>query len=238
MPEPINLTVSPVKLSPDQSENFRTERYSRLNDARWQHFLSMGVPLEGKSIFEPGAGIGDQTEWLLSQDVGHVWVQDGRESNRDVIEERFRGESRVTVLPAMDLESGLIDPAQEIPFVDLIFLYGVYYHMADRAPTFPILHELAGMGEMIALDYLAGNDNEVDYGYDNPSTSLNQKATRPRTESLLQALNDIWGYGYEPAKQLEWTDPLAAETRLIAVGSHFLIDNPNLLRFEQPNGSH
>jgi len=81
------------------------------------------------------------------------------------------------------------------------------------------------------LDYLAGQDNEVDYGYDNPSTSLNQKATRPRPESLLQALNDVWGYGYDPVKQLEWTDPLAAETRMVAVGSHFLIDNPNLLRF-------
>jgi hypothetical protein len=163
--------------------------------------------------------------------VLHDWVQDGRECNRDVIEERFRSNRRVTVLSAADLESHL--PYPEIPsFVDLIFCYGVYYHLADRSPEFAILRELAGMGEMIALDYLAGNDNEVDYGYDNPSTALNQKACRHRPETLLQALNDIWGYGYSPKQQLEWTDPLAAETRLIAVGSHFLIDNANLDRFQ------
>jgi len=220
-------------MTPDQQENFRTERYAKLNQVRWEHFLSMGIPLKGKTVFEPGAGIGDQTEWLLSQDVLHVWVQDGRGCNRDVIEERFTGNRRVTVMPPADLDGCVLDPAGQVPFVDLIFLYGVYYHIADRPPTFPILHELAGMGEMIVLDYLAGQDNEVDYGYDNPSTSLNQKATRPRPESLLQALNDVWGYGYEPIKQLEWTDPLAAETRMVAVGSHFLIDNPNLLRFDQ-----
>jgi len=218
-------------MTQDQQENFRTERYAKLNQVRWDHFLSIGIPLEGKTIYEPGAGIGDQTEWLLSQGVAHIWVQDGRECNADVIAQRFAFDSRVTVLPDADLESGLLDPAQQIPFVDLIFLYGVYYHIADRPPTFPVLHELAGMGEMIALDYLAGNDNEVDYGYDNPSTALNQKGFRPYPETVLSALNDVWGYGYSPIKQLEWTDPLAAETRLIAVGSHLLIDNPNLIRF-------
>jgi hypothetical protein len=219
-------------MSPDQQANFRTERYAKLNQVRWDHFLSMGIPLKGKTVFEPGAGIGDQTEWLLSQDVLHVWVQDGRECNRDVIDDRFRSNRRVTVLPALDLERHFLDPLDQIPFVDLIFCYGVYYHLADRPPTYDILRELAGMGELIALDYLAGNDNEVDYGYDNPSTALNQKACRHRPETLLKALNDIWGYGYSPKRQLEWTDPLAAETRLIAVGSHFLIDNHNLDRFQ------
>lgn len=54
--------------------NFRTERYHALNKARWEHFLSMGIPIEGKAIFEPGAGIGDQTEWLLNQGAKYIWV--------------------------------------------------------------------------------------------------------------------------------------------------------------------
>jgi hypothetical protein len=218
-------------MSPYVVEQFRTERYAKLNQTRWDHFLSMGIPIKGQSIFEPGAGIGDQTEWLLSQGAAHVWVNDGREDNVAAIQERFWDKKRVTVLPPTDLESGLIDPAQEIPFVDLIFCYGVYYHIADRPPTFPVLQELSRMGEMIALDYLAGNDNEIDYGYDNPSTSLNRKGFRPRPDTLLQGLTETFGYAYSPKRQLEWTDPLCAETRLIAVGSHFLIDNANLIKF-------
>ena len=218
-------------MNPYQLENFRTERYAKLNQVRWEHFLSMEISLVGKTVFEPGAGIGDQTEWLLGQGVRHIWVQDGRECNVEVILERFRDDKRVTILPATDIESGIIDHAQEVPFVDLIFCYGVYYHIADRPPTFPVLHELARMGEMIVLDYLVGNDNEADYGYDNPSTSINRKGFRPYPETMLSALNEVFGYGYSPKRQLEWTDPLAAETRLIAIGSHFLIDNTNLLQF-------
>src|SRR5262245_26453861 len=103
----------------------------------------MDLPIEGKTIFEPGAGIGDQTEWLLEQGAKHVWVQDGREDNVAAIRERFGfGEDeRVTVLPAGDLEKCL--PDIDIPFVDLVFCYGVYYHIRDPIPEFPILRQLA-----------------------------------------------------------------------------------------------
>jgi len=56
---------------------FRDGRYSRLNRCRWNQFLSMGIDLKGKTIFEPGAGIGDQTEWLLGQGVKSICVNDG-----------------------------------------------------------------------------------------------------------------------------------------------------------------
>jgi len=75
----------------------------------------------------------------------------------------------------------------------LIYCYGVYYHLRDST-DFRILKQLSKFGQTIAFDYLAGNDNEVGYGYDNPSTSLSQYAFRPRTETLMTALSDIWGY--------------------------------------------
>lgn len=45
-----------------QQDNFRTPRYTILNQVRWEAFLRLGISLEGKTVFEPAAGIGDQTE--------------------------------------------------------------------------------------------------------------------------------------------------------------------------------
>lgn len=207
--------------------SFRNDRYERLNQCRWEQFLSMGIDINGKTIFEPGAGVGDQTEWLLEQGVGHVYVNDGREENLEIIRERFAETEEVTILPAADIEAATF---ANVPFVDLIFCWGVYYHLREDL-DFRVLHQLGKMGETIVMDYLAGNDNEVSYGYDNPSTSLSQFAFRPRTETLMQAMKDSFGYAYTPVHQLKWTDPLAAETRLVVVGSHFLLGNPNLIRF-------
>lgn len=209
--------------------SFRNDRYERLNQCRWEQFLSMGIDIKGKTIFEPGAGVGDQTEWLLKQGVGHVYVNDGREENLEMVQERFGGNDRVTILPAQDMETAKFS---DIPFVDLIFCWGVYYHLREDL-EFRVLHQLSRKGATIVMDYLAGNDNEVSYGYDNPSTSLSKYAFRPRTETLMEAMTKSFGYAYHPVHQLKWEDPLAAETRLVVVGSHFLLGNPNLIRFER-----
>lgn len=65
--------------------NFRTERYEALNKARWDHFLSMGIEIKDKIIFEPGAGIGDQTEWLLSQGATSLFVNEGRDGLKSCV---------------------------------------------------------------------------------------------------------------------------------------------------------
>ena len=73
--------------------NFRTGRYHALNDCRWNHFLSLGIPILDKRIFEPGAGVGDQTEWLLSQGAKYIYVNEGRADNRADHPRAFPNES-------------------------------------------------------------------------------------------------------------------------------------------------
>ncbi len=202
-----------------------TPRQDKLNAMRWETFLSLGIPIEGKTIFEPGAGIGDQTQWLLDHGAKHIWVNDGREGNLQVIQDRFANDTRLT-FALRDLECSSAFQFK----VDLVFCWGVYYHLRESFPAFPIMKGLASIGETIVLDYLEGDDTEHSYGYDNPSTSLSRFAFRPRTETLMKALKYIWGHSYLPKKQLEWVDPVAPETRLIAVASHVsLDDNPNLI---------
>ncbi len=189
----------------------------------------MDIPLEGKTIFEPGAGIGDQTEWLLGRNPLHIFVQDGRQENDAIIRERFERNRKVTVLPPGNLEKCL----PEMPFhaLDLVYCYGVYYHINEDLSTFPIMREFATIGQMIVVEYLEGNDTNPHYGYDDPSTSLTHLGCRVRHDTMLKALKDIWGYAYKPKNQLVWVDPVSPETRLIAVASKIALDNSNLIEF-------
>lgn len=207
--------------------SFRTERYHALNKARWDHFLAMGIPIEGKTVFEPGAGIGDQTQWLLDQGAHQIYVNEGREENVGIIRDRFSDQPRVFVIHG-DLESCLAFPEFDFD-VDLIFCYGVYYHLREDYPGFTIMRQLAGKGSMIAFDYLAGNDAEVSYGYDNPSTSISQFGFRPRPETMVLALKAWWEFVYAPKQELNWQDPVAAEDRRVLVASHSELQNPNLI---------
>lgn len=203
---------------------FRDERYQLLNQRRWDHFKGMGISLEGKTIFEPGAGIGDQTEWLLENGARLIYVNEGRWDNLQIIATRFANDKRV-ILVHSDLE---MHP--EFSFsVDFVFCYGVYYHLSDPVSDFGIMRQLSRLGDMIAFDYLAGNDSEVHYGYENPSVSMSHFATRPRPETLTAALKEIWGYAYLPKEPLVWVDPLQAEDRRVMVASHSPLDNPNLI---------
>src|SRR5207247_9580540 len=88
-------------------DSLTTPRQDMLNQLRWFHFLSMGIPLAGKTVFEPGAGIGDQTQWLLNQGAKHIYVNDGRPDNLQVIRDRFGDDPRLTFVQG-DLERCLV----------------------------------------------------------------------------------------------------------------------------------
>jgi len=206
--------------------NFRTERYSVANRVRWEQFLTMGIQLAGKTILEPGAGIGDQTEWLLAQGVKSIIVNDGRAENLGIIQKRFEQDPRIQFVLG-DLETCLDKP--EFKFnVDFIFFYGVYYHMHETL-DFRIMRSLATKGQAIAFDYLEGNDNTDYYGYDNPSTAVGQYSLRPTQQTLVKGLKQIWPYVYLPKTQLAWADTATQYTRHIAAASHTLLDSPGLL---------
>ncbi len=69
--------------------HFENERYAILNTIRWDIVDGMNIQIAGKSVFEPGAGIGDQTQLLLDRGASHVYVNDGRVDNLRLIEERL-----------------------------------------------------------------------------------------------------------------------------------------------------
>jgi hypothetical protein len=213
-----------MQLTRDQQLYFRTERYAILNAIRWEVFLGLGIPLEGKTIFEPGAGIGDQTEWLLNRGAGRIYVNDGRKENMDTIRARFEGNPRLTYCFG-DLETCLSGPDFQFT-ADMVFLWGVYYHVNDQFGKFPIMQQLAKIAPMVVFEYLAcPDDSTTFYGYENVSTSLSQYAIRPTEKTMMDGLKETWGYAYLPKVQMNWEDPCAPGTpRRIAIGSRAPLD--------------
>jgi len=213
----INLTDS--ELAAWQS--LHSERQTYLNELRWDLLVKTGITIAGKTIFEPGAGIGDQTDWLLSQGAAHVFANDGRTANLAVIQKRFGEDPRVTLLLG-NLEECLDRPEFQIT-ADLVYMWGVYYHINDSLSEFQIMRQLARIAPTVVFDYLEsanGSDWVEGYGYDNPSTSMSRLSGRPTRDTMIAGLKKAWGYAYMPKTQMDWFDPCAPSTpRRLAVGS-------------------
>lgn len=228
------LSISELDLNLAQVEitkNFRTDRYFWLNEYRWRLLAKTGISFEGKSIFEPGAGIGDQTSWLLNNGAARVVVSDGRQENLEIITKRFSGESRVATMLG-DIEQCL-DSMDFKLNTDLVYLWGVYYHILDPVPEFPILHKLAKIAPMIVMDFqmsLTGVDYIRHYAYENVSASISHNSLALTTKTMALGMCQSFGYAYFPIEQMNWDDPstLSAPRRII-IGSQIPLDYPGLI---------
>ena len=226
----------PASLTPAEREawdglhTLHGDRQRVLNDLRWDHMLKTTLPIRGQVIFEPGAGIGDQTEWLLAQGAARVIVNDGREPNLSVIRKRFAADRRVTTLLG-NIEECLDRPEFQAVTADMTFLWGVYYHVFD--PDFGILRSLARIAPIVVFDYLesASGFNWVEsYGYDHPTTSISRRSGRPTSDTMAFALRQTFGHAYWPKDQINWFDPAAPHTpRKLAIGSRMPIEYPGLV---------
>jgi hypothetical protein len=226
-PLTLNLTASELSAL----SKFHNSHYYWMNEVRWRIFLQCGLDLSGKTIFEPGAGIGDQTEWLLNRGVQKVFVSEARETNLNIIKKRFNLDSRVTILRG-DLETSLGSP-DYLFSADFIFMWGVYYHIFDPIPEFPILRKLSQIAPLIAFDYLESHNNEdclEVYNYDHPTTALSKKSWRQTRGSIISGVKSAFGYAYFPSEQMDVFDPRAPLwPRRIIVGSKTPLNSPGLI---------
>jgi len=210
---------------------FHNSHYYWMNEVRWRIFLQCGVDLSGKTVFEPGAGIGDQTEWLLNRGVKNVFVSEARETNLNIIRKRFRLDSRVITYQG-DLESSLDSP-DFLFTADFIFLWGVYYHIFDPIPEFPILKKLSRIAPLIAFDYLESHNTEdflEIYDYDHPTIALSKKSWRQTRGSIINGVKSAFGYAYFPREQMDAFDPRAPLwPRRIIFGSKIPLSSPGLI---------
>jgi SAM-dependent methyltransferase len=192
-----------------------------INEARMNHLASLGLPLDGRSVLEVGAGIGLLTEFFESRGC-RVTSTDARADN---IRENIRRHPWRRVL-----ELNLEKPAEvdRLGKFDVVFCYGTLYHVA--APE-AALEAMARISDMILLetclspgeDDAVKNVNELNTA----SQAFSTVGSRPTRAWVINRLERFWGHGYisltQPAHAdfpLKFSDPQATlNIRAIFVGS-------------------
>lgn len=131
-----------------------------------------------------------------------------------------------------ELETCLDKPEFKIN-ADICFVWGVYYHIYDPIPNFPILNKLSDIAPTIIIDFLesnTGKDYVESYGYNSPSSAVKNASFRLTMGTITNALCYEFGNVYVPREQLNWFDPAAPHTpRRIIIGSKIPLKSHGLV---------
>ena len=229
------LSLSELNLNPSEQaivENFRTDRYYWLNEYRWRLLAKTGIQFADKVIFEPGAGIGDQTAWLLQEGAAKVISSGGRASNIEICRKRFSKNSKVTNF-VWDLEQPF--DFLDVKFKsDIVYLWGVYYHIFDSISDFPVLNKLSMIAPIIVMDFqmsTTGIDHIRTYNYDTASSSVSHHSWSLTLETMALGIRSHYGHAYFPIEQMNWDDPATlSDPRKIIIGSKLPLYYPGLVK--------
>jgi len=97
--------------------------YVDITEARLRHLASLGLPVEGRSVIDVGAGIGRLSEFFDERGC-EVLCVDGRPENVALLRQNYP-DRRAAV---GDVETGAL---LEHGRFDVVFCYGLLYHLAD-----------------------------------------------------------------------------------------------------------
>lgn len=163
-----------------------------INDARLTHLASLGLPLDGRTVLEVGAGIGLLTGFFEQRGCQIV----STEARFECLEENHRRNPQ-RILYQADLEK--VDCHSLLGSFDVVFCYGTLYHTSCPAQ---VLRELAG--HCTSLFLLETCVNATDNGQVNEvaerSVSLDQSVhgagCRPGRDYIWQQLAGLYPYVY------------------------------------------
>ncbi|MAY75480.1 MAG: SAM-dependent methyltransferase [Phycisphaerae bacterium] len=227
------MTVDPIP-------HFRGDAYLRINARRLEHLATLGLPIAGRSVLELGAGIGDLTSYFLDRGC-RVTAVDGRAENVEVMRRRFEGEDVEVV------EADLNDPPTLSASYDVVFAYGVLYHLADPAAALAWMTKLAGEMLVLSTCVTPNSSDGVNATTEDPiwaSQALDGRACRPDRRWVFERLGSLMPHAYttltQPAHEefpLDWSAPIHSATglsRAVFIGSRVSLDDRPLLTTELP----
>jgi len=215
---------------------FLTPEARAINRARQDHLASLGLPLDGTSVLEVGAGIGLHTGFFEQRGC-QVLSTDGRPEN--VAEIRRRHPERN--VRTLDLERP--DDIRALGHFDVVYCYGTLYHLSSPGET---LDALAAVSDMILLETcVTPGHNEAVNPVSEMATVVNKaqsgEGCRPTRPWVMHRVRDGWGFAYlsktqpsHPEFPLDWsvlaTEPHPTHnTRAVFVGANRALDNDRLV---------
>jgi SAM-dependent methyltransferase len=220
---------------------FNAPFYVRHNQRRLEHLASLGLDLFGKTVLEPGAGVGDHTIFYLDRGC-RVTAVEPREGNCAL----FRRNMEQSWTPCADRVKLVEAPFEVLGTMtetfDIVHCYGFLYHVGDPAHALAMLarrtHGFMVLETCVSMD--PGHAvNIVEEPIENPAQALDGKGCRPTRPWLMRELASRFRFVYatrtQPAHDefpLDWTKPWPNRTgltRAVFVASHGPIVNPNLV---------
>lgn len=214
------------------ADDFRTYEYQRHNQRRQEHLASLELPLAGRSVLEVGAGVGDHTSFFLDRGCT-VTTTEGRPENVGRLRARF---------PALDVRLLDLDPPPDVPVpADVVYCYGLLYHLGDPEPALRYLASCAGALLLLETCVSYGDEesvNVVEEPKASPSQAVSGRGCRPTRPwiwaRLLESFEHVYATTTQPWHEqfpLDWTVAPADGrlTRAVFVGSRQPLDNPQLL---------
>jgi FkbM family methyltransferase len=211
--------------------SFRDSHYLRHNQRRQEHLASLGLPLEGRSVLELGAGIGDHTTFFIDRNCS-VCVSEGRPELYELLRERYHW-MRTELL---DLEK---PNPQFNDLFDVVYAYGVLYHLRD--PAFALEEMSRWCGSLLLLETCVstGDDlavNLVSEAREDATQSVGGEGCRPTRPWIFNALRERFAHVYATVTQpwhpefpLDWDSPAqSALMRAVFVASRSPLELPTL----------
>ena len=202
-----------------------------INKARLEHLGTLGLPLEGRSVLEVGAGVGLLTGFWEDRDC-RVISTEGRFVN--VAENLQRHPWREGRVFQRDLEQ--VGSHADLGQFEIVFAYGILYHVADPQQVIQDLAEICTDLFLIETRVYPVDDGQVHPWQDGGglNQALNRQSCRPARDWIMDQLRERLGYAYttitqptHPQFRLSWPTK-NSKMRAIFIGSRQAIDLPVL----------
>ena len=215
-------------------ESFLSDEYQRHNKRRQEHLATLGIPLEGSTVLELGAGIGDHTSFFLDR-ACRVTATDAREELVEHIRARYP--QVATAVVEIDAADAKLPPPH-----DVVYCYGLLYHlsradlaierMGDLARRVLLLETCVSFGEEAHLNPVGE--------FDDPTQAVRGKGCRPTRKWVFDRLKAAFPFAYVTATQpwheefpLDWQAPAPPNRnglfRSVFVASKEPMNNERLL---------
>ncbi len=212
---------------------FHSSHYLRHTARRLEHLASLGLPLDGRSVLEVGAGVGDFSHFYLDRGC-RVTITDARASNVRYLCNRYPGED----VRRWDLEGP--DAPEGGPW-DVVHCYGVLYHTGRPDD---VLDRLAAeCSGLLLLETKVAPGRETGFSLTSESRrplsmAVHGTGCRPTRSWVFAALGDRFEHVYVPLTQprheefpTDWTtdsDP-ALPLRAVFIASRRPLESPLLV---------
>src|SRR5215831_2823844 len=172
-------------------DGFLSEPYQRHNRRRQEHLATLGLDLAGRRVLEIGAGIGDHTDFFIDRGCV-VTSTDGRPECVEALRKRFPG------LTIVLFDANQPPPADLRPH-DVVYAYGILYHVRDPARALATLSMLCKDVLLLETCVSVGKGARLvvtEEDVEDPTQALDGVGCRPNRRWVWDELQKHFTYVY------------------------------------------